>query len=1007
MNQNAIGRPIYDRVFYETQQDRSLQSARVVLGKAFSLVRPQRVLDVGCGVGTWLKAAAELGAAEICGIDGDYVDRSMLMIDPKRFHSANLSQESIGNVLRDHTGTSFDLVMSLEVAEHLPFERAETFVEELTDCADVILFSAATPYQYGVDHINEQWPEFWATIFRARGFSCYDIFRESIWNNTDVDWWYAQNIFLYVKDGTASAEVVSRKYEPAHGGLSKIHPENFLVNLLTLRRRHGLEAFKDEEADYRAMSQSYIAGNLSVPALAAVTRAKNEGTGNLAVFPNTRIELSNPEQELTALETRLLEAEEQKAITEQHLKMLENNSEILALGFASLRQTIEATLAERVDSERTLVEALKEQAVIAKRFDEECKSAEMLRYQLRGSVAAQEKMSAQLATLVERHRDELRRRNALIVALKERHAQEQRAHRAFLSEALDAKDTMLHAAQAEIAALSTQIGHITSSTIWRMSRPLRAVASCVPRGARRAIRGTAELAWWAATLQLRKRLAERNRLMQASVAMTPPTPVPPEPPLAPIPNFSDPDVATPTDLDMTDLDMTDLNLDMVDHGAPTHRISFENKGHLHMLSDESLILSLDRLGKLEIFDQESYLSANRDIEQADIDPTLHAIAFGVWEGRQLFRRERIARVLGSTRSTHSALDSMLLLDSFDSGQVAHDLPEVGVYVSSHGNIFMREIAEGLVHDLQTAGARASLRDELSSIEGRPAICIFVAPHEFFTLGTGREWARDDVLTQSFMYTTEQLQTSWFNLSLPFILPCRGVIDIVDQTSQLFRNASIPSLHIEPSIHVDVLDLPVSALESDDLRHPLYKILPPQAKAIPNIMAPLKDRAIDVCFFGAETPTRESFFARHAGFLADYETFFNYRKSSAPIRKGSNDSALTRIAKHVSGHSKISLNLHREEFGYFEWHRIVKLAIGSGSVVVSEPCLPHPVFKPGVHYFEEIGRHVSELVEWLVRSEDGQRKAEAVRSNALDVLNRSSSAKRNGVQIAQFVTRHMK
>ncbi|KVR42929.1 hypothetical protein WK17_15675 [Burkholderia multivorans] len=929
----------------------------------------------------------------------------MLMFDPKHFHPANLSRTSIRDVLCAHTGTRFDLVMTLEVAEHLPFERAETFVGELTDCADVVLFSAATPYQYGVDHVNEQWPEFWATIFRARGFSCFDIFRDSIWNAPDVDWWYAQNTFLYVKDGTASAEVVSRKYESAHSGLSKIHPENFLVNLLTLRRRHGPAAFKDEEADYRTVSQSYIAGSLTVPPLAAVTRAKNEGLGNAAVFPNTRIELSNPEQEQTALEARLRKAEEQKAITEQHLNMLQNNSEILVREFASLRQTIEGTLAERTHSERTLVEALNEQAIIAKRLDEERKNAEMLRSQLRSSVAAQEKMSAQLATIVERHRDELGRRNALIAALKKRHAQEQDAHSVFLNEALSATDAKLRAAQAEVAALSTQIDHITSSTVWRVSRPLRAVASHIPVGARRAIRGAAKLAWWTVTLQLRERLTERNGLIQASGAMTQFTPVPSQPLLAPTANFPAPDVATSTDLDATDLDATDL--DTVDLDTPTHRISFEHKGHLGMLSEESLILSLDRLDKLEIFDQKDYLDANRDVEQSDIDPRLHAIAFGVWEGRKLFRRERIARVLGSTRSTHSSLDSTLLLDSFNSGQVTHDLPEVGVYVSSHGNIFMREIAEGLVHDLQTAGARASLHDELSSIENRPAICIFVAPHEFFTLGKGREWARDDVLTRSFMYTTEQLQTSWFNLSLPFVLPCRGVIDIVDQTSQLFRDASIPSLHIEPSIHVDVHGAPESALESGDLLHPLYRILPPQAKAIPSIMSPLKDRAIDVCFFGAETPTRESFFARHASFLADYETFFNYRKSSAPIRKGSNDSALTRIAKHVSGHSKISLNLHREEFGYFEWHRIVKLAIGSGSVVVSEPCLPHPVFKPGIHYFEEIGRHVSELVEWLVRSDDGQRKAEAVRLNALDVLNKTSSAKSNGIQIAQFVTRHMK
>ena len=63
----------------------------------------------------------------------------------------------------------FDLVLSLEVAEHLPSECAEAFVESLVNLGPVILFSAAIPYQGGENHVNEQWPEYWVGVLSGEG----------------------------------------------------------------------------------------------------------------------------------------------------------------------------------------------------------------------------------------------------------------------------------------------------------------------------------------------------------------------------------------------------------------------------------------------------------------------------------------------------------------------------------------------------------------------------------------------------------------------------------------------------------------------------------------------------------------------------------------------------------------------------------------------------------------------------------------------------------------------
>ena len=65
----------YVRGFYELQQEGSFRSAMRMLPHVLELLSPRSVVDVGCGVGTWLAAARDLGVPEIFGVDGDYVDR--------------------------------------------------------------------------------------------------------------------------------------------------------------------------------------------------------------------------------------------------------------------------------------------------------------------------------------------------------------------------------------------------------------------------------------------------------------------------------------------------------------------------------------------------------------------------------------------------------------------------------------------------------------------------------------------------------------------------------------------------------------------------------------------------------------------------------------------------------------------------------------------------------------------------------------------------------------------
>ena len=127
------------------------------------------VLDLGCGQGVWLASWVRLGAKDVQGIDGPYVDQERLHIPKERFQGRDLARPV-------DLGRHFDLVQSLEVAEHLPQSAAEQFVDSLVRHGPLVLFSAATPGQGGENHINEQPWEYWREKFAARGYEVFDFF---------------------------------------------------------------------------------------------------------------------------------------------------------------------------------------------------------------------------------------------------------------------------------------------------------------------------------------------------------------------------------------------------------------------------------------------------------------------------------------------------------------------------------------------------------------------------------------------------------------------------------------------------------------------------------------------------------------------------------------------------------------------------------------------------------------------------------------------------------------
>jgi SAM-dependent methyltransferase len=213
---------LYDRAYYEGLRRAAESSAASVVPLVAGLASPRSVLDVGCGDGTWLDAYRRWGVADYFGVDGGDV-REALRVPARHFAPRDLAAPL-------DLGRRFDLVQSLEVAEHLPPSAAETFADSLARHGDAVLFSAAIPHQGGTGHVNERWPDYWAELFARRGFAVYDWVRPRVWGDERVAWWYAQNALLFVRRGHPG-EWLRRLPPPAPVGplLRLVHPRQFQV----------------------------------------------------------------------------------------------------------------------------------------------------------------------------------------------------------------------------------------------------------------------------------------------------------------------------------------------------------------------------------------------------------------------------------------------------------------------------------------------------------------------------------------------------------------------------------------------------------------------------------------------------------------------------------------------------------------------------------------------------------------------------------------------------------
>ena len=189
--------PKYNRQFHCDTHRINEDSAAPILSILFDTIAIRSTVDVGCGVGTWLKSAQKLGAETILGLEGSWLEDDLKVVDNRFIQAWDLEE-------RIQVDCKFDLAISLEVAEHLSEDRADSFICDLCALSDLVMFSAAIPRQGGTHHVNERWQSYWALRFQQQGYRAYDAVRWRMWSREDIAFWYRQNTVVYCRAESAA-----------------------------------------------------------------------------------------------------------------------------------------------------------------------------------------------------------------------------------------------------------------------------------------------------------------------------------------------------------------------------------------------------------------------------------------------------------------------------------------------------------------------------------------------------------------------------------------------------------------------------------------------------------------------------------------------------------------------------------------------------------------------------------------------------------------------------------
>lgn len=226
-----------------------------VAGRVVAEIGPGSALDAGCAIGLLVEQLRERG------VDAEGVDISDYAIG--QAHESVRDYVRVGSVAEPF-GRRYDLIVCIEVLEHMPPAEAERAVANFCAHTDDVLFSSS-PHDYQeATHFNVRPPEHWAYLFAQHGF-----YRDVDFDASFLTPWAVR----FRRRSEPPARIV-RDYERRFWLLWK---ENTDLRRLALDQRAQLAAAQAAEEPMRAAADA----SAYAAALEREIAIKNEQIGRL------------------------------------------------------------------------------------------------------------------------------------------------------------------------------------------------------------------------------------------------------------------------------------------------------------------------------------------------------------------------------------------------------------------------------------------------------------------------------------------------------------------------------------------------------------------------------------------------------------------------------------------------------------------------------------------------------------------------------------------------------
>jgi cyclopropane fatty-acyl-phospholipid synthase-like methyltransferase len=159
---------------------------------------PKSIIDLGCGVGSFLEGAFLAGCRDLLGIEISYTQARKFLVNVIEPHIR------YGDVTCDlHLDRKFDCCISFEVAEHILPNSSNNFVNNLTKYSNKhIIFTAAPPGRSGTGHIICRDKEFWINLIENRGLkkkkkTMKEI--RAVWKSFNAPPYILHNLMIFQK----------------------------------------------------------------------------------------------------------------------------------------------------------------------------------------------------------------------------------------------------------------------------------------------------------------------------------------------------------------------------------------------------------------------------------------------------------------------------------------------------------------------------------------------------------------------------------------------------------------------------------------------------------------------------------------------------------------------------------------------------------------------------------------------------------------------------------------